>query len=69
MIDPNKAEEFDWSLCTRKGSRRQQHKEFHALPFSRKLELIEEMNALVASRQDAQQSETSAVVREQPKQD
>jgi hypothetical protein len=32
-----------WELTTWKGSRLQQHREFHALPFSRKLELIEEM--------------------------
>ncbi|MDQ6623769.1 MAG: hypothetical protein M3Y86_09855 [Verrucomicrobiota bacterium] len=36
--------EIDWSLTTWKGSRRKQHQEFHALPFSRKLEIIEEMN-------------------------
>ena len=36
--------EIDWSLCTWKGSRRRQHQEFHALPFHRKLEVIEEMN-------------------------
>jgi len=35
-----------WHLATWKGSRRQQHREFHALPFSRKLEIIEEMEAL-----------------------
>jgi len=34
---------IDWSLCTWKGSRRKQHQEFHAIPFSRKLEIIEEM--------------------------
>jgi len=35
---------IDWSLCTWKGSRRKQHQDFHAIPFSRKLEIIEEMN-------------------------
>ncbi len=35
---------IDWSLCTWKGSRRRQHQEFHAIPFSRKMEVIEEMN-------------------------
>ena len=34
----------DWSLTTWKGSRRKQHQEFLAIPFSRKLEIIEEMN-------------------------
>ena len=35
---------IDWDLCTWKGARRKQHQEYHAIPFSRKLELIEEMN-------------------------
>lgn len=51
-IDP----EIDWSLCTWKGSRRKQHQEFHAIPFSRKLEIIEEMNraglATIESRRE-----------------
>jgi hypothetical protein len=34
---------IDWSLTTWKGSRLQQHREFLALPFRRKLEVIEEM--------------------------
>lgn len=42
--------EIDWSLCTWKGARRKQHQEFHALPFSRKLEIIEEMNASIRAR-------------------
>lgn len=33
----------DWSLTTRKGSRLHQHREFLALPFRRKMELLEEM--------------------------
>jgi len=37
-------EQVDWSLTTWKGSRRRQHQEFWAIPFSRKLEIIEEMN-------------------------
>jgi hypothetical protein len=36
--------EADWQLCTWRGSRRKQHQDFHAIPFSRKLEIIEEMN-------------------------
>jgi len=43
MTEPSE-KEVDWSLCTWKGSRRRQHQEFHAIPFSRKLEIIEEMN-------------------------
>jgi hypothetical protein len=34
---------IDWSLTTWKGSRRQQHHEFQALSFARKLECVEEM--------------------------
>jgi hypothetical protein len=51
MTDLSENEEIDWDLCTWKGSRRRQYKEFHALPFSRKLEIIEEMNALANPRQ------------------
>ncbi len=39
----DKEDGIDWSLTTWKGSRRQQHQQFLALPFRRKLELIEEM--------------------------
>ena len=35
--------EINWELTTWKGSRLQQHREFYALPFARKLEIIEEM--------------------------
>jgi hypothetical protein len=35
--------EIDWSLTTWKGSRREQHRAHLALPFRRKIELIEEM--------------------------
>jgi hypothetical protein len=35
--------EIDWSLTTWKGSRLQQHREFLALPFGRKLECVEEL--------------------------
>jgi len=36
--------DIDWSLMTWKGSRLQQHREFYALPFRRKLEVIEEFD-------------------------
>lgn len=36
--------EIDWSLTTWKGARRKQHQKFQAIPFSRKLEILEEMN-------------------------
>ena len=39
---------IDWSLTTWKGSRLQQHQEFHALSFARKLELIEQMSETAA---------------------
>ena len=35
--------EIDWSLTGWKGSRLEQHRAFYALPFSRKLEIIEQM--------------------------
>ena len=38
-----KEQEIDWSLATWKGSRREQHRVHLALPFRRKIELIEEM--------------------------
>jgi hypothetical protein len=34
---------IDWSQTTWKGHRLQQHREFHALSFRRKLEVLEEM--------------------------
>lgn len=43
MTSPNESE-IDWGVTSWKGARRKQHQEFHALPFSRKLEIIEEMN-------------------------
>jgi hypothetical protein len=39
---------IDWSLTTWKGSRLQQHRDFHALSFARKLELIEQMSETAA---------------------
>lgn len=38
-----KEPEIDWSLTTWKGSRREQHRAHLALPFRRKIELIEQM--------------------------
>ena len=72
--------EIDWSLTTWKGARRKQHQEFHAIPFSRKLEIIEEMNrhalAVVEERRarglpyidpyTGQRVAGAAVVREEP---
>ncbi len=36
-------ETIDWEATTWKGSRRRQHQEFQALPFRRKLELLEQL--------------------------
>ena len=58
----------NWSLATWKGSRLQQHREFHALPFSRKLELIEEMSDMASQFSSASKAgETSAALHEDPK--
>lgn len=53
-----------WHLATWKGSRRQQHREFLALPFSRKLEIVEEMGALAAKLRGALEAESPAAFRE-----
>jgi len=53
MTSPSEPE-FDWSVCTWKGSRRKQHQEFHAIPFGRKLEIIEEMNDSIRDLREAQ---------------
>ena len=37
MTDPD----IDWSITTWEGNRLHQHREFYALPFRRKLEIIE----------------------------
>jgi hypothetical protein len=52
-----------WHLTTWKGSRRQQHREFLALPFSRKLEIIEEMSALAAQLRNTLKAESPAALR------
>jgi hypothetical protein len=43
---------INWGLTTWKGSRLQQHREFHALSFRRKLEAIEELGDLARRFQD-----------------
>jgi len=40
----NEEPDIDWSVMTWKGSRLQQHREFYAFPFRRKLEVIEELD-------------------------
>jgi hypothetical protein len=56
-----------WTLATWKGSRRQQHREFQALPFARKLELIEEMSDMAAQFSRASQVGEPSALREEPK--
>jgi len=56
---------IDWSQTTWKGSRLQQHREFDALPFRRKLEIIEELGTL-ASRFEAYRDDRALTVREDP---
>lgn len=46
-------ETIDWSLTTWKGSRLRQHREFLALPFRRKMELLEEMTQRLPNKQDS----------------
>jgi hypothetical protein len=55
MTKPSE-QEIDWSLCTWKGSRRKQHEDFRAIPFSRKLAIIEEMNDDVRSLHRAREA-------------
>lgn len=70
---------IDWDLTTWKGSRLQQHREFLALPFRRKLETIEQLEDLGRAFQrrhkrkdlsyvsmEIGQPVPGAVVREQP---
>ena len=52
--------EVDWSLTTWKGSRLQQHREFQALPFARKLEVMDELQASVDSFKLARAPKNSA---------
>ena len=48
--------EIDWSVCTWKGARRRQHQDFYAIPFGRKLEIIEEMNAVALATLEARRA-------------
>jgi hypothetical protein len=49
--------DIDWDLTTWKGSRLQQHREFYALPFRRKLEVIEELEYLARRFQESRKSQ------------
>lgn len=42
-MTPDEEAQIDWSLTTWKGNRLQQHREFQALSFRQKLQVIEEM--------------------------
>lgn len=55
-------ERIDWSVTTYDGNRRRQHQEFRALPFRKKLALIEqqgEVGAYFAARRSARGSRAS----------
>ncbi len=41
------AEHEDWESATWEGNRRRQHRDFLALPFRRKMEVIEELGEVV----------------------
>ena len=53
-MTPEEDAKIDWSLTTWKGSRLQQHREFYALSFREKLQVVEELadfgRALAAKR-------------------
>lgn len=38
----------DWSVTTWEGNRRQQHRDFYALSFRQKLEMVEQMGEVAA---------------------
>lgn len=44
IMTPEQEAAVDWSQCTWEGSRRQQHEEFRALSFPRKMEIIENLS-------------------------
>jgi len=48
--------DINWGLTTWKGSRLQQHREFYALPFRRKLEVIEELDDMARKGQQWRKS-------------
>lgn len=62
-------DETDWSVTTWKGSRLQQHRAFHALPFARKLELIEEMSESASFFSPPESSSVDGAVNEDPPED
>ena len=53
-------EPIDWSLTTWKGSRLRQHREFQALSFHRKMELLEEMSQRFAKDRLENESDAGA---------
>lgn len=57
---------IDWSLTTWKGSRLQQHREFYALSFAHKLELIEQMSETAAFFSPPAPPAAASAVQEDP---
>ncbi len=55
-MTPREESEIDWSLTTWKGSRLQQHREFLALSFRRKLEIIEGLADMARKSQEWRKS-------------
>jgi hypothetical protein len=78
-MTPEEEANIDWNLTTWKGSRLQQHREFLALPFRRKLQINEELVDLAREMQEQRKRQgvpyisietgervPGAVVREEP---
>lgn len=59
-------EGIDWNLTTWEGNRLRQHREFQALPFRRKLEVVEQLGDL-ARLFTAHRRREASVVREDPR--
>lgn len=57
---------IDWSVTTWKGSRLQQHRAFYALPFARKLEIVEELSATVDFFGRKEEGSAAQTVNEDP---
>lgn len=55
-------EEIDWSLTTWKGNRRQQHRDFVALPFREKLWIIEHLGEVATAFADSRRMRSQLVL-------
>ena len=60
-------EQVDWSLTTWEGNRRQQHREFYALSFREKLEIVEQLGEMALLFTERRRARGESVdVREHP---